>query len=84
MMEKRFWEVFYDRDNSQFEVVRISQDDTHFTLRICDLQKAGKHVDCSTIPTNVSKEDIIADMNSQGYQHVDGLYERAIARLHTK
>ena len=82
MIQKSFWEIFYDRDTYQFEVVRISQDDTEFTLRVCELQRSGKNVNCNTPPSTVSKEDIIADMKSKGYKHIDGLYGQAIAYLH--
>ncbi len=84
MMQKSFWEIFYDDDNYQFEVVRISQDDTEFTFRVCELKRSGKNVSCNTPPSTVSKEDMVEDMKSNGYKHIDGLYERAIAHLHTE
>ena len=82
MMQKSFWEIFYDDDNYQFEVVGISQDDTEFTLRVCELKRSGKNVSCNTPPSTVIKEDIIADMKSKGYKQIDGLYGHAIAHLH--
>lgn len=72
--QKIFWEVFYKRDTREFEIRGPSTDDTDFTNKVWEMQQAGYSINCSTPPYEYPRENMIRDMEQQGYKHVDGLF----------
>jgi hypothetical protein len=74
-MAKQFWKVFYKRDTQEFEILGPSYSDEDFTHKVHDMWKVGISVNCNTIPIeNRTRQEIISNMQQQGYKHVAGLF----------
>ncbi len=81
-MRKKVLLIFKDNDAKLYEIVGESYDINNFTYNVYKIQKNGSWVSCSTpYVCDRSKEVIISNLESSGFIHERGLYNRKLSEI---